>query len=82
MCRDFTDSREGFDAAEYDYYMGDYTQEDNWDDEDEQWLEDELERVRDYMLEQQEREDYDETDESYGYYGECEDGGYYDGGYE
>lgn len=66
MYREFVDSREGFDAAEYEYYMNDRYMEDEVDDED---VYDEEEYNRDIMLSQQELEDFDETDEAYGYFG-------------
>ena len=55
MYREFEDSREGFDASTAAEY--------------ESWLDEQEELARDVMLEQQELEDYDETDEAYGYYG-------------
>ena len=68
MEREFVDSREGFDAstaAEYEAWM------DDCDGAVESW--------NDLLLEQQELEDFDETDEAYGCYG-YDDG--YDGYYE
>ena len=52
---EFVDSREGFDASTAAEY--------------EAYLDEQEEYNRDVMLEQQELEDYDETDEAYGYYG-------------
>ena len=56
MYREFVDSREGWDIETGAEYEA-------WLDEREEW-------ARDMMLEQQELEDFDETDEAYGYYGE------------
>jgi hypothetical protein len=66
----YQDSREGWAQDEYEAYL---------DGQDNYWGEDEDEYNRDLMLEQQELEDYDETDEAYGCYG-YDDG--YDGYYE
>jgi hypothetical protein len=55
MDREFVDSREGFDASTAAEY--------------EAWLDEQDEYNRDVMLEQQELDDYDTTDEAYGYYG-------------
>ena len=60
MDREFVDSREGWDvttAAEYETWMDDCDGDDG------------EEYARDLLLEQQEWDDFDETDEAYGYYG-------------
>lgn len=55
MDREFVDSREGFDTSTAAEY--------------EAWLDEQDEYNRDVMLAQQELDDYDETDEGYGFYG-------------